>query len=152
MGFLLIYFAPAFYTDTTDILLFTKGSERQWVIFAGIWIEMVLCGISALVWHFSPPGSVTNDIAYKMMLLSGIQGAVLNLNPLIKADGYYALSQFLDIDNLREDSFAFLRVWAEKYLLRHDIDLPPATRRQRRIFFIFGVAAILYSTTLIFLV
>ena len=58
-----------------------------------------------------------------MMLLSGIQGAVLNLNPLIKADGYYALSQFLDIDNLREDSFAFLRVWAEKYLLRRDIDL-----------------------------
>ena len=25
MGFLLIYFTPAFYTDTTDILLFNKG-------------------------------------------------------------------------------------------------------------------------------
>src|ERR1700722_13184478 len=133
MGFLLIYFTPAFYTDTTDILLFTKGSERQWVIFAGIWIEMVLCGISALVWHFSPPGSVTNDIAYKMMLLSGIQGAVLNLNPLIKADGYYALSQFLDIDNLREDSFEFLRAWTRMYLLFQDVELPQATKRQRRI-------------------
>jgi putative peptide zinc metalloprotease protein len=152
MGFLLIYFTPAFYTDTTDILLFTKGSRRQWVLFAGIWIEMVLCGLAALVWHFTPAGSVTNDVAYKMMLLSGIQGAVLNLNPLIKADGYYALSQFLDIDNLREDSFEFLRAWTRKYLLFQDVDLPPTTLRQRRIFFIFGVCAVIYSTSLLILV
>jgi putative peptide zinc metalloprotease protein len=152
MGFLLIYFTPAFYTDTTDILLFKRGSQRQWVIFAGIWIELVLCGLSGVVWHFSPAGSVLNDLAYKMMLLSGIQGALLNLNPLIKADGYYALSQFLQVDNLREDSFAFLRAWAEKYLLRHDIDLPAASKRQRRIFFLFGVTAIIYSTSLLILV
>ncbi|MFZ0522039.1 MAG: efflux RND transporter periplasmic adaptor subunit [Candidatus Acidiferrales bacterium] len=152
MGFLLIYFTPAFYTDTTDILLFKRGSQRQWVIFAGIWIELVLCGLSGVVWHFSPAGSVLNDLAYKMMLLSGIQGALLNLNPLIKADGYYALSQFLQVDNLREDSFAFLRAWAEKYLLRQDIDLPPASKRQRRIFFLFGVTAIIYSTSLLIIV
>lgn len=152
MGFLLIYFTPAFFTDTTDILLFDRGSRRQWVVFAGIWIELVICGLAALVWHFSLPGTLVNDIAYKTMLLSGIQGAFLNLNPLIKADGYYALSQFLDIDNLREDAFAFLRGWARKYLLFQDIDLPTATRRQRRIFFIFGISAIVYSTTLVFLV
>ncbi|MGA8675535.1 MAG: HlyD family efflux transporter periplasmic adaptor subunit [Candidatus Acidiferrales bacterium] len=152
MGFLLIYFTPAFYTDTTDILLFRRGSQRQWVIFAGIWIELVLCGLSGVVWHFSPAGSVLNDLAYKMMLLSGIQGALLNLNPLIKADGYYALSQFLQVDNLREDSFAFLRAWAQKYLLRHDIDLPAASKRQRRIFFLFGVTAIIYSTSLLIIV
>jgi putative peptide zinc metalloprotease protein len=152
MGFLLIYFTPAFYTDTTDILLFTKTSERQWVIFAGIWIELVLCGLSALVWHFTLPGTVVNDISYKLMLLSGIQGALLNLNPLIKADGYYALSQFLDMDNLREDSFAYLRAWFNLYILRDDIDLPPASRRQRRIFTIFGLTAIVYSTLLLLLV
>jgi putative peptide zinc metalloprotease protein len=152
MGFLLIYFTPAFYTDTTDILLFKRGSQRQWVIFAGIWIELVLCGLCGVVWYFTPVGSVVNDIAYKMMLLSGIQGALLNLNPLIKADGYYALSQFLNIDNLREESFAFLRAWAQKYLLRHDIDLPPASKRQRRIFFLFGLAAIVYSNTLLIFV
>src|SRR5580692_6915437 len=152
MGFLLIYFTPAFYTDTTDILLFKRGSQRQWVIFAGIWIELVLCGLSGVLWYFTRVGSTLNDIAYKMMLLSGIQGALLNLNPLIKADGYYALSQFLNIDNLREESFAFLRAWAEKYLLRRDIDLPPASKRQRRVFFLFGLSAIIYSNSLLILV
>jgi len=150
MGFLLIYFTPAFYTDTTDILLFDRGSRRLWVIFAGIWIEFVTCSVGALIWHFTTPGSLVNDLAYKTMLLSGIEGALLNLNPLIKADGYYALAQFLDVDNLREDSFAFLRAWARKYLLREDIDLPATSRRHRRIYTVFGLTAMLYSTTLIF--
>ena len=104
-------------------------------------MELVICGIAALVWHFTAPGSVVNDIAYKTMLLSVIQGALLNLNPLIKADGYYALSQFLDVDNLREDSFAFQRAWARKYLFFQDVDLPAASRRLRRIYFLFGISA-----------
>jgi len=36
-------------------------------------------------------------------------------------------------------------------LLRHDIDLPAASKRQRRIFFLFGVSAILYSASLLVL-
>jgi putative peptide zinc metalloprotease protein len=152
MGFLLIYFTPAFFTDTTDILLFDRGSKRQWVIFAGIWVELVICGIATLIWHFTAPASLINDLAYKTMLLSGIQGAFLNLNPLIKADGYYALSQFLDVDNMREDSFTYLRAWAKKYLLLRDIDLPAASKRLRRIYLIFGVTAVAYSTTLLYLV
>jgi putative peptide zinc metalloprotease protein len=149
MGFLLIYFTPAFFTDTTDITLFERVSRRQWVIFAGIWIELCACGVSALIWHFTVPGSLINDLAYKMMLLSAIQSALLNLNPLIKADGYYALSQFLSVDNLREDSFAYLRDWTQKYLLRKDIDLPAASRRLRRIYLIFGIAAVIYSTAIL---
>jgi putative peptide zinc metalloprotease protein len=84
-----------------------------------------------------------------MMLLSGIQGALLNLNPLVKADGYYALSQFLNMDNLREDSFGYLRAWVQKYIFRHDIDLPSSSKRQRRVFFLFGISAIIYSMSLL---
>src|SRR5271155_3576703 len=152
MGFLLIYFTPAFYTDTTDIMLFDRTGRRQWVLFAGIWIELVICAIAAFFWRFSTPGSVGNDLAYKLMLLSGIQGAFLNLNPLIKADGYYALSEYLHIDNLREDSFVFLRAWARRHILREDLELPSATRRQRRTYAVFGVAALLYSVSLVILV
>jgi putative peptide zinc metalloprotease protein len=149
MGFMLIYFMPAFYTDTTDILLFDRGSRRQWVIFAGMWIELVVCGVATLIWHFTLPGSLTNDLAYKTLLLSGISGTLLNLDPLIKADGYYALSQYLSIDNLREDSFAYLRAWARKYVLRNDLDLPPASRRQRRIYLVYGIVALIYGVALL---
>jgi putative peptide zinc metalloprotease protein len=152
MGFMLIYLTPAFFTDTTDILLMDRVAPRQWTIFAGIWVEMTVCGISALIWNFMLPGSFVSDIAYKMMLLSGIQGALLNLNPLIKADGYYALSQHLQVDNLREDAFAYLKAWFLKYVLWRDVELPAASRRVRRIFLTFSLAAITYSTTLILVV
>ena len=152
MGFMLIYLTPAFFTDTTDILLMDRIAPRQWTIFAGIWVEMVVCGVSALTWHFTLPGSFANDVAYKMMLLSGISGALLNLNPLIKADGYYALSQHLQVDNLREDAFAYLKAWFHKYIFRRDVELPAASRRHRRIFLTFSFAAITYSTTLILFV
>jgi putative peptide zinc metalloprotease protein len=149
MGFMLIYFTPAFYTDTTDILLFDRSSRRQWVIFAGMWIELVVCGIATLIWYFTLPGSIVNDLAYKTLLLSGIEGTLFNLDPLIKADGYYALSQFLAIDNLREESFAYLKAWARKYLLREDMDLPAATRRQRRIFLVYSIVALIYGVALL---
>jgi len=148
MGFMLIYFTPAFYTDTTDSLLCDRASRRQWVLFAGIWIELVVCGICIIIWRFTVPGQFINDLAYKAMLLSGIQGTLLNLNPLIKADGYYALSEFLHVDNLREDSFAFLRSFFRKYILREDVELAGATRRLRRIYFMFGMTAIIYSSLL----
>lgn len=152
MGFLLIYLTPAFFTDTTDILLMDRVAPRQWTIFAGIWVEMVIFGISAIIAHITLPGSFVNDVAYKMMLLSGIQGTLLNLNPLIKADGYYALCQYLQIDNLREDAFAFLTAWLRKHVLRRDVELPAATRRQRRIFLTFSLLALVYSATLILFV
>jgi putative peptide zinc metalloprotease protein len=152
MGFMLIYFTPAFFTDTTDSVLYDRSSRRQWVLFAGIWIELVSCGICAFFWRFTQPGSLVNDLAYKAMLLSGIQAALVNLNPLIKADGYYALSEFLHVDNLREDSFAFLRACARRYIFQEDAELPAATRRLRRIYTLFGIAALLYSTSLIVVV
>jgi len=152
MGFLLIYFTPAFYTDTTDILLFESTAPREFVIFAGIWVELVVCSLSTFVWALSNPGSLVNDLAYKTLLLSGITGAFLNLNPLIKADGYYAISQYLRIDSLREESFAFLRAWFQRYILRKKVDLPAASRRNRRVFMLFGIAATVYSTLLLILV
>lgn len=152
MGFLLIYLTPAFFTDTTDIMLFDRIGRRQWVLFAGIWIEMVVCSLSIIFWRFSAAGSIPNDIAYKMMLLSGFQSAFMNLNPLIKADGYYVLAEYLRVDNLREESFTFLGAWARKYILREDIDLPPATRRLRRIYLIFGLTALVYSNALLLII
>jgi putative peptide zinc metalloprotease protein len=149
MGFMLIYFTPAFYTDTTDILLFDRASRRQWVIFAGLWIELVVCGLATLLCHFTTPGMLIYDLAYKTMLLSGIQGALFNLNPLIKADGYYALSQYFGVDNLRDDSFAFLKVWTRRHLLLEDVQFPPAARRLRRIYLGYGIIAFVYSIALL---
>ena len=68
-------FHACFYTDTTDILLFESTAPREYVIFAGIWVELVICSLATFVWALSVPGSTMNDLAYKLLLLSGISGA-----------------------------------------------------------------------------
>jgi putative peptide zinc metalloprotease protein len=152
MGFMLIYFTPAFYTDTTDVYMFDRTSRREWVIFAGLWIELVVCSLSTIVWNFAQPGGVVSYISYRLLLFCGITALVVNLDPFIKADGYYALSQYLRMDSLREESFSYIRILAEQLILRRDVELPPVTKRQRRIFVLYGLGATVYSVVLFYLV
>jgi putative peptide zinc metalloprotease protein len=152
MGFMLIYFGPAFFTDTSDMHVFDRPSKRQWVIFAGLWIEMVMCALATIAWSLSPPGSFFADICYSTLLLTGVSGLLLNLNPLMKYDGYYALMQFLEIDNMREDAFDYLKVWFLRYVLRQDVEVPHVGRRRQRIFLIYASLAALYGTFILLLV
>ncbi len=152
MGFLLLYFMPAFFTETSDQLLFDTTAKKEWVIFAGMWIELVLCGIATVAWALMPPGSFWGNIFYKTLLITGVSGVFFNLNPLMKFDGYYAIAQYLQMDNMREDSIAYVQAWAKKYLLFNDIDLPAASKKQRRIYLVFGFAAFLYSIFVLLIV
>ena len=38
IGFLLLYFQPAFYRNVSDAWLFAKKSQRLWVTFAGAYL------------------------------------------------------------------------------------------------------------------
>jgi len=152
MGLMLMYFTPSFYTDCTDMYMFDRSSKRLWTIFAGIWVELVMCALATFVWYLAPPGSFVGDLGYKTLLLTGVSGVFINLNPLVKFDGYFALSQYLEIDSLREDAFAYLKAWLQRYVLRQRVDLPPAGRRKARIFLTFGIAALTYSVLLLYLV
>lgn len=149
MGFMLMYFMPSFYTDCTDMCMFDRSRKRVWTIMAGIWIELVTCAVATFVWYLLPPGSFLGDLAYKTLLLTGVSGVFININPLMKLDGYFVLSQYLEMDNLREDSFDYLKAWLRRNLLGQKIDLPPASRSKRRIFLTFGTAAFLYSMLLL---
>ena len=152
MGFMLIYFGPAFFTDTSDMHVFDRPSKRQWVIFAGLWIEMVMCAMATIAWSLAPPGSFFADLCYSTLLLTGVSGLIFNLNPLMKYDGYYALMQFLEIDNMREDAFEYLQLWTRRYVLRQKIELPHVGKRRQRIFLIYASLAALYGVFVLLLV
>lgn len=145
MGVMLIYFNPAFFTDCADMCLFPETSQRMWTIFAGLWIEMLVCAAATIAWAHTVPGSALNDLCYKVLLFAGLTAVFFNLNPLVKWDGYFVLSQILQMDSLSEDSFSYLKACARKYLLRQEIELPVADRRKRRIFLRYSIASLAYS-------
>ncbi len=149
MGFLLFYGSPAFFVDSTEAYLFEKRSQRIWFSLAGCYSEMIVCSIASYIWFFTLPGTTIHDLAFTVFVFFGISGLLMNLNPLVKLDGYFILEDLVGIEGLREESFNFIGWWIKKNILRLEAE-PPAelTRRKRRIFVTFGFFSILYTASL----
>jgi len=144
VGFLLIYFQPAFYCNVSDAWLFPQKSRRLWVSFAGAYFEMFLWSISTLIWRVTDPSTTINHLALVITATSAIR-SLFNLNPLIKLDGYYLLSDWLEIPNLRRRAFAFLGSRIKHPWAALVGSLPQVSPRERRIYLIYGVLAAVYS-------
>ena len=133
IGIALLYFTPAFYCDTTDALLFENKWHRLWVNTAGIYVEGFVCAAATALWVVSYPDTLLHELAYKTMLFTGISTIFFNVNPLVKIDGYHALTSLLEMPDLREESFRYIGLVFQKHVLRLNVQVPVTTRRRRRI-------------------
>jgi putative peptide zinc metalloprotease protein len=105
-GFMFYLGMPAFFVDASDMWLAGRRA-RIAVSAAGPLVNCVLGGALAIVVLLLPvslPAQVLHQVAWVAFL-----GAFLNLNPLLNLDGYYVLMDWLDMPQLRERSFAFVR-------------------------------------------
>jgi multidrug resistance efflux pump len=148
MGVLLIYFHPAFYCNVSDAWLFPEKSRRLWVTAAGPYVELVLWALAVLTWRLTDSAVWLNWIALVVAATSGIR-LFFNLNPLIRLDGYYLLSDALGIPNLRARAFRYVgdrlaRLWGLPARA-----FPDASPRERRIYLIYGLLAGGYSAWLL---
>jgi putative peptide zinc metalloprotease protein len=145
IGAMMLYFSPALFCNTNDAWTFERRSHRLWVTFAGPWIEMVVAAIGALVWVSTEPGSLAYNLAFLTVLVGGISAVITNFNPLLPLDGYYALSDWLEIPNLRKRSFQYWGWMGRRYLLGVNVPSPRVTPRERRVFLLYGGLALGYS-------
>ncbi len=151
MGFLLIYFQLAFYCNVSDAWLFPEKAKRLWVTFAGPYFELFLWALAVFAWRVSQPDTWLNFLALVVVATSGLK-LVVNLNPLIKLDGYYLLSDYLGVPNLRQKSFAYLRARLKGLSGAVAEGSAEATPRERRIYLAYGLLAGAYSFFLLGLV
>jgi putative peptide zinc metalloprotease protein len=112
IGFLIM--VPVLYTDTTDSWKLTSRKQRAAIAAAGTVVELSLAMIATFLWHLCPEG-VTKSVLFVLATTSWIMGLFINLNPLLRFDGYYVLSDWLGVPNLQSRAFAFgqwkLREW-----------------------------------------
>src|SRR5438309_546823 len=88
VGFILIYFQPAFYCDVSDSWMFPSKRQRMWVTFAGGYFQLIFWGACTVVWRITDTDSLINQIVLVVIVFAGLQ-TLVNFNPLIKLDGYY---------------------------------------------------------------
>ncbi len=151
-GFHLIYLTPAFFVDVTEVWVYANRFQRVITALAGIWTELIICSFATLVWWGTPPGGAVHDLAYKVVLIAGIAVVLMNLNPLIKLDGYYVLSETLGIDEIKERSTALVLGWVQKYIFRLPVELRYVRPRLRWLFVPYAILSGLYSYLLLYAV
>ncbi|CAN5653936.1 hemolysin D [soil metagenome] len=145
LGFMLIYFMPAFYCNVSDAWTFNSKAAKLWVTFAGAFVELIICSIATFVWYLSAPGYFTHELAFTFMLVAGLSSIAINMNPLIKLDGYFALVDYLEIPNLSEDAASYVTALASKHIFRVPVAIPTYTQRMKRILFVYGVLSFFYK-------
>jgi putative peptide zinc metalloprotease protein len=149
IGAMLIYFEPAFFCNVNDAWTFPQLRARLWVTAAGSWIQLVVASVAAVVWWAAAPGTMISEVAFAAVLIGGVTTVFMNVNPLIPLDGYYALSDYLEVPNLRQRAFAHLNWWMKRRVLRLDVPRPPADDREQRIFLIYAALSATYITLIL---
>ncbi|HEY6784155.1 MAG TPA: biotin/lipoyl-binding protein, partial [Gemmatimonadales bacterium] len=140
VGFMLMYFEPAFYTNVNDAWLFPERSKRLWVGSAGPIFELLVWSIATVTWRFTEPRTFINYLAVTAMALSGLK-SLFDLNPFVKLDGYYLLSDYLELPNLRRRSFAYVGTLVTRLFGLRTRPFGALTAREKVCYTIYGVVA-----------
>ena len=148
VGFLLLYLQPCFYTNLSDAWLFKEKKHRLSVIWAGPLCQLMTLSFFVLVWRVTVQGTVINEIALITTVICAVT-VLFNFNPLIKLDGYFLLSDWLEIPNLRTRSFQYFGAILKSRLLGIETGLEseaaPPNRRERNVFLWYAFMSSLYT-------
>lgn len=149
-GFHLIYLTPAFFVDVTEAWVYANRFQRVVTMMAGIWTELIICAAATVVWWGTPPGGAIHDLAYKVILITGVAVVLMNLNPLIKLDGYYVLSEIVGVDEIKERSTALMSGWVQNRIFRLPVEVPYVRPRLRWFFVPYAILSGIYSYLLLY--
>jgi putative peptide zinc metalloprotease protein len=151
-GFHLIYLTPAFFVDVTQAWVYANRFQRVVTMVAGIWTELIICSFATLLWWGTPAGTFVHEFSYKVMLITGVAVVLMNLNPLIKLDGYYILSEIVGIDEIKERSTSFVSTWVRRKIFRLPVEIDYISPRRRWFFVPYAFLSGLYSYLLLYAV
>lgn len=152
MGFMLLYLSPCFFVDVTEVYVYGGKWQRIAAIIAGIWVELMFCSAASVIWWGTPIGSPAHDFAYKIMLITGVAVVLMNLNPLIKLDGYYLFSELIGISTLKESSTEYVLGWVKHNVFRMPVEVPYVRPQRRLLFAAYAILSGLYSYVILFAV
>jgi len=157
MGVAFLVMWPVAYTDTNETWRLTDRYQRLKVASAGILTELAVGAWATFAWALLPEG-VLKSAAFFLATTSWVTTLAINASPFMRFDGYFILSDWLDISNLHERSFALARWRLREWLFDLREDPPEYFSSQRtralvafawgvwiyRLALFLGIAALVY--------
>jgi len=130
LGVMFLVFLPLPYVDATSAWGLRSKWSRAVVGAAGMMAELLLASAAAWVWSRAAEGSMLSAFAFNTIVVAGVSTVLFNANPLLRYDGYYILSDLLEIPNLQQRARESLHRAVKEHAwgVRR---LPPAVARGR---------------------
>lgn len=144
MGVMMLVLTPCLYCNVSDSWMLPNRWHRAAIGAAGMYVEVVLASICTFLWWFSEPGWL-NYTCLNVMFISSVSTILFNANPLLRYDGYYILSDILEIPNLRQKANSILTRKLSKWCLGlEEPEDPFLPKRNQALFALFTVASFIY--------
>lgn len=149
VGFLILLFVPVPYVDASQSLAFASKWQRAGVAAAGILVELTLAAVALIFWLNAEPG-LAREAAFNILLIGSVSTLVFNGNPLLRFDGYYILSDLIEIPNLGLQANRYFWHLVQRHLLkiRHLAD-PPRDLGERIWLLGYAVLSFVYRTLIV---
>ena len=150
MGIMFLVLTPVPYVDASSSWAFRQKWHRIVVGGAGMIVEMAVASIAAVIWAGTPQNTTVHALAYNAMIIGSITTLMFNGNPLLRYDGYYMLSDLLEIPNLAQRSKDYVYYLVKKYVWGVKNPRNPAHTGGEKAWFIFyGIASTIYRTIVV---
>lgn len=144
MGLMFLIFAPVPYVDASAASAFRSKYRRAIVGAAGMLAELFLAALAMYVWVLVEPG-VVRAVAFNVMLIAGVSTIVVNGNPLLRYDGYFILSDLIEIPNLGQRGQRYLTYWSDRYVFgAKELESPDETPSEKRWFVGYTITSWFY--------
>ncbi len=148
MGVAFLVLWPVAYTDTNEAWKLADRRQRLAIAGSGIITELIVAVWATLAWAMLPEGT-PKSIAFILATTTWIATLAVNSSPFMRFDGYFLLSDWLDLPNLHSRAFALAR-WDLRERLFKLGDAPPEyfPPRRTRNLILFAYATWIYRLTL----
>jgi putative peptide zinc metalloprotease protein len=150
MGIMILVLTPCLYCNVSDSWLLPNKWRRAYIGAAGIYVELMLASICTFLWWYSTPG-LLNNLCLNVMFICSVTTVIFNANPLLRYDGYYILSDVMEIPNLRQKATTITgRKLSEWCLGMEPSEDPFLPQRNQMFFVLYSIAAIVYRWIIAF--
>jgi putative peptide zinc metalloprotease protein len=108
MGVAFMVMLPMFYTDVSDAWRVSDRRSRLLIGAGGVLAELVLAVLALMAWSLLPDGPLRTS-AFMLASATWVTTLLINLNPFMRFDGYFLVSDLLGVENLQARAFALCR-------------------------------------------
>jgi len=149
LGIMLLVFTPCLYCNVSDAWMLPNKWHRIAISSAGICVEFVLAAICTFLWWFSQPG-LPNTLFLNVMVVCSVSTLLFNGNPLLRYDGYYILSDLIQVPNLSAEGSGWLRRTFSRYCLGlRSFEPDRLTNTKRRVVALYAVTSTVYRWVIV---